>query len=174
MLSGHVNKYLNERGTFDTAVCQYTFGLTKPSEDQVVVSQVDYMGTREVDSPGLKVKFPQRQGRQNSLADQATTITREIAGPYYGTDNEGDTTTSALPQTRGFGLGGLPMMDATAESAGFAYSSGGKSNTYKSRRESVPITQGGKTPFGNKEREAFSLDKLKIATAQPMSRFQLQ
>lgn len=27
MLSGFVNKYLNERGTFQTGVCQYSFGL---------------------------------------------------------------------------------------------------------------------------------------------------
>ena len=65
-------------------------------------------------------------------------------------------------------------MDATAESGGFAYSSAGKSHAFKRTRESVPITQGGKTAFGNKDREAFSQDKLKIATAQPMSRFQLQ
>ena len=27
MLSGWVNKYLNERGTFDTEVCSYSFGM---------------------------------------------------------------------------------------------------------------------------------------------------
>ena len=27
MLSGFVNKYLNERGNFKTEVCQYSFGL---------------------------------------------------------------------------------------------------------------------------------------------------
>ena len=27
MLSGHVNKYLNERSNFNTEVCQYNFGL---------------------------------------------------------------------------------------------------------------------------------------------------
>lgn len=27
MLSGFVNKYLNERGTFETDVCSYQFGL---------------------------------------------------------------------------------------------------------------------------------------------------
>ena len=30
MLSGFVNKYINERGTFDAKICQYTFGLDGP------------------------------------------------------------------------------------------------------------------------------------------------
>ena len=28
MLSGYVNNYLNERGTFGTSVCSYSFGLS--------------------------------------------------------------------------------------------------------------------------------------------------
>ena len=62
MLSGHVNKYLNERGTFSTKVCQYTFGLTKPSEPEIV-SDADYYPGTEPESAGLKIKFPQRKGR---------------------------------------------------------------------------------------------------------------
>ena len=32
MLSGFVNKYLNERGAFNTEVCSYTFGLGLPTK----------------------------------------------------------------------------------------------------------------------------------------------
>ena len=32
MLSGWVNKYMNERGTFDTEVCQYKFGMEDEDE----------------------------------------------------------------------------------------------------------------------------------------------
>ena len=62
MLSGFVNKYLNERGTFSTKVCQYTFGLTKDSEP-AIVSDADYYPGTEPESAGLKIKFPQRKGR---------------------------------------------------------------------------------------------------------------
>ena len=52
MLSGYVNKYLNERGNFKTEVCQYSFGLdaaTKPTEEDV--SSFKAAG-------GLPIKFP--------------------------------------------------------------------------------------------------------------------
>ena len=36
MLSGWVNKYMNERGTFDTEVCSYKFGMDdENNEDQL-------------------------------------------------------------------------------------------------------------------------------------------
>ena len=77
------------------------------------------------------------------------------------TEND-ETNNSAVPLTRGFGLGCLPLMDATAESAGFIYSSV-KSSTNKNRRESVPIaSQYGTDTIG---KQVGPHDKLKIATA---------
>ena len=57
MLSGFVNKYLNERHTFNTKVCSYSFGLgldeaTEANKQQQPMTMTD--GTNGV-------KFPKSQ-----------------------------------------------------------------------------------------------------------------
>ena len=61
MLSGFVNKYLNERGNFKTDICQYSFGLssdlqTKPPETATTEDSVMLMKGPGTVTPSIK--FP--------------------------------------------------------------------------------------------------------------------
>lgn len=61
MLSNYVNKYLNERHTFNTGVCSYSFGLAEEGDDK----QID----------NFPVKFPSREPkRKRSVMDKLSIV----------------------------------------------------------------------------------------------------
>ena len=62
MLSGFVKKYLNERHTFNTDVCQYTFGLV--SDDEIKVEERTLETHRK--NTEVRIKFPSTSHRQSS------------------------------------------------------------------------------------------------------------
>lgn len=72
MLSSFVNKYLEERGTFSTGVCQYSFGFGindagKPNS--AIDCEPPTRGGRNTANP--LIRFP--KSLHNSLPDNATT-----------------------------------------------------------------------------------------------------
>ena len=54
MLSGWVNKYMSERGTFDTEVCSYAFGMDDKNAEALIESPL----ATEFNIRNSKVRFP--------------------------------------------------------------------------------------------------------------------
>ena len=66
MLSGFVNKYLNERGNFKTEVCQYSFGMDLPPVPPTATTENSII-------KGIPVKFP-KTARKSTTADSSIMI----------------------------------------------------------------------------------------------------
>ena len=94
MLSGWVNKYLNERGTFDTEVCSYSFGMDDAIEDSKQFSEVvhsplpaaaggdDHHHLINVINLGeSKARFPPSNLR--TLSDYATAVAKKESNVYF-------------------------------------------------------------------------------------------
>ena len=64
MLSGFVNKYLNERGNFKTDVCQYTFGMDLPLPQTATTDESTLKATATTNS----IKFP-KTARKSTTDD---------------------------------------------------------------------------------------------------------
>lgn len=78
MLSSWVNKYMSERGTFDTEVCSYTFGM----EDPEVQGAVDITSPKIFESSTID----KTQHGRKSLADHATVaVSKDISKAYGAT-----------------------------------------------------------------------------------------
>ena len=66
MLSGFVNKYINERGAFNTGVCQYTFGLDPETATEGESPTVAPESTK---MNGTTIKFPTSARRSTAAND---------------------------------------------------------------------------------------------------------
>ena len=84
MLSGYVNKYLNERGNFKTEVCQYSFGMDQPTTEP----------TDDSTMKGLSVKFP-KSARKSTADNSSIIISSQTDNALHVVDHN----TVPLPQT---------------------------------------------------------------------------
>ena len=112
MLSGYVNKYLIERGSFKTEVCQYSFGMDAPTEV-----------TEESSFKGFPIKFP--KSARKSTAENSSIMVRSTND--NGLNAVENMNIPELPQTaetlqqRGFGLnlgGGMSFGDTAKSGSG--------------------------------------------------------
>lgn len=64
MLSGFVKKYINERGAFNTEVCQYTFGLDPETATDGETATIAPDSTK-VNGPTIKFPTSARRSTAN-------------------------------------------------------------------------------------------------------------